>query len=94
MNGAVVKFARTDGVISERSGERVVVLDAQGASIVTLSPVGSLVWDSLPCSANEAVDVLGALFPDVSEIQLHADVEAFFVELLASSLIMEIDAAG
>ena len=94
MNGAVVKFARIDGVISERSGDRVVVLDAQGAAIITLSPVGSLIWDSLPCSEDDAVVSLAARFPDVAESVLRTDVDAFLAELLANSLIMEIDASG
>ncbi len=89
-----MQFARIDGVISERSGDRVVVLDADGAALITLSPVGTLVWELLPASIDNAVDFLGEQFPEVPHSVLRSDVDAFLDELLANSLIKEIDAPG
>jgi len=89
-----MQFARIDGVISERSGERVVVLDGEGAALITLSPVGAIVWELLPCDAERAVEALGEQFPDVPRAVLRDDVRAFLDELVANSLIIEIDAAG
>jgi len=89
-----MQYARNDDVMAERSGARTVVLDAHGSNLLTLSPVGALLWDQLPCGVPEAVSYLGGKFPDVAEETLIDDVSAFFAELLANSLIIEIDAAG
>jgi hypothetical protein len=52
------------------------------------------VWELLPCDAERAVEALGEQFPDVPRAVLRDDVRAFLDELVANSLIIEIDAAG
>ena len=89
-----MRYTRRDRVIAERSGERTVVLDADGTTLTTLSPVGALLWDQLPCDVPSAVSYLATRFPDVAEDVFVADVTAFFDELVANSLIIELDAAS
>ena len=87
-----MRYTRTEGVVAERSGDRTVVLDADGTTLTTLSPVGALLWDQLPCDIAGAVAYLATQFADVETDVFVADVTAFFDELVANSLIIEIDA--
>lgn len=89
-----MRYKQRDRVIAERSGERTVVLDADGTTLTTLSPVGALLWEQLPCDVAGAVSYLTTRFPDVAEAVFVADVTAFLDELAANSLIIEIDAEG
>ena len=87
-----MRYTRRDRVIAERSGERTVVLDADGTTLTTLSPVGALLWEQLPCSIDDAVSYLKDTFPDIAEDVFVADVTAFFDDLVANSLIIDLDA--
>lgn len=89
-----MRFARRDHVTAERSGDRVVVLDAAGTVLSTLSPVGTIVWERLPGSRAELVEHLQERFGEVAAEVLAADLERFLAELVAAELIVEIDAAG
>lgn len=91
-----MRFARVDGVTSEWSGERIVVLDAAGETMITLSPVGALIWDQLaaPADLSHLVAQLHERFPEVDRSLLLADAERFLAELRAADLIVETDAAG
>ncbi len=90
--GDEMTFARCDGVSAERSGERVVVLDASGEVLRTLNPVGALVWERLPARRDEIVDDLASRFPDVQRTLLTADVDRFIEELRSRDLVRRIDA--
>lgn len=90
----MMRYARTEGVVAERSGDRTVVLDSEGSALITLNPVGTLLWERLPCDLDGAVRYLRRTFPDVCEDVLLEDATAFFRELLAHSLISGIDAEG
>ena len=85
---AVMRYTRRERVIAERSGDRTVVLDADGTTLTTLSPIGALLWEQLPCDVDEAVTFLKSRFPDVDEDVFVADVTAFFDDLVAHSLIV------
>ena len=87
-----MRYTRKEQVIAERSGERIVVLDADGTTLTTLSPIGALLWERLPCDIADAVDFLRDTFPDVDEDVFVADVTAFFDDLVANSLIIDLDA--
>jgi hypothetical protein len=87
-------FARVDGVTSEWSADRVVVLDAAGETMTTLSPVGALIWDRLPADVPALVDHLRERFPDVDPSLLTTDTRAFLAELRDTGLVVETDAAG
>ena len=89
-----VRYVRLGGVTAERSGERTVVLDASGTMIITLSPVGTIVWESLPGSGSDLLDELRNRFPHVGSETLEVDLQAFIDELVAAELITSVDASS
>ena len=89
-----MNYWHAEGVTAERSADRVVVLDAEGATLSTLSPVGALVWELLPADAATVVERLRETFPAVEPAVLTADAEAFLSALREAGLIVDIDAEG
>ena len=91
---AVGRFRRVDGVFFEITGDRAVLLDSSGTELITLNPVGTVVWQTLdtPRSAAEVAEQLHATFPDVPRAQLLDDAEQFLVELAEAQLVTD-DAA-
>jgi hypothetical protein len=89
------RFRRSDQVVFEVAGDRAVLLDATGKELITLNPVGTLVWKMLDqaSDADELVSGLHEAFPDVPVAKLAEDVERFLAELTASDLVVD-DAAG
>ena len=84
------QFSRAGAVVSERAGDRFVLLDAAGTELITLNPVGSLVWDELsePRSVAALVGSLSVHFSNVPEARLRADVERFLAELEEAELVV------
>jgi Coenzyme PQQ synthesis protein D (PqqD) len=82
-------------VVFEVAGDRAVLLDAQGKELITLNPVGTLVWQMLdePLDAGEVAAALQTAFPDVPRTLLEDDANRFLAELSASELVVD-DAAG
>lgn len=82
-----------DGVTSEHSGARVVILSADGTTMTTLNPVGAIVWGELAdAPSREAlVEKLAARFADVEVSVLESDVAAFVDELCEAGLLIERD---
>ncbi len=72
------------------AGERAVILDAEGSTLITLNPVGTLVWHELdqPCDAALLVERVQTRFPDVAPQQVQEDVEGFVDSLLAEGLLV------
>lgn len=91
---AVTRFRRSHDVVFEMSGERALLLDSSGNEMITLNPVGSLIWNALKDAAD--ADTIAArlrdLFPDVAADELMADVNQFLGELLAAGLVVVDDA--
>lgn len=89
-------FRRADGVTSEPSGDRVIVLDKEGSTITTLNPTGAIAWQSLtePTDADGVAAALGQRFPDVEAAVLREDAQAFLDELVAAGLVVAVDADG
>lgn len=83
-------ISRVPDVVSEMSGDRAILLDAAGVELITLNPVGSLIWNSIDgvVSADGLTSVLTAHFPDVSPVQLRTDVDEFIEQLLAAGLVV------
>ncbi len=79
----------------EVSGDRAVLLDVAGTELITLNPVGTIVWQALdePRDAPAVAAHLQERFPDVHVEQLEADAAAFLDELAAAGLVVA-DAAG
>lgn len=84
-------LTQTRGVTAERSGERVIALDADGETMITLSPVGALVWEYLdePRTIDAIVDHLASLFSDVPRDQLLEDASAFIAQMIETGLLTE-----
>lgn len=85
-----MQYGRSDEVTWDMSGDRAVVLDAAGAVLITLNPVGSLLWQMLdsPRAAADLVDALADRYPEVPLAQLREDVELFLEELMAEGLLV------
>ena len=80
---------RRDGVTYEPSGDRVVILDADGTVMTTLNPVGSAIWKALdgqPDAASLARQLIDD-FEGVDEATLIVDIEAFLASLIDADLI-------
>lgn len=87
-------YAPADGASAERSGDRVVVLDPAGEVLSTLSPVGAVVWESLPAAVDTLVEHLRAEFPEVDPEVLARDTQQFLDELCSAGLAVHDDASG
>ena len=89
------RFRRSDQVVFEVTGDRAVLLDPTGKELITLNPVGTVVWQLLdePRDAGEVAAALGAAFPDVPLAKLEEDADRFLAELAASDLVVG-DAPG
>jgi hypothetical protein len=72
------------------AGDRAVILDAEGSTLVTLNPVGTLVWHELdePCDTAALVERISERFPDVPPQQVREDVEGFVASLVAEGLLV------
>ena len=84
-------FHRTDGVTFEKSGDRVVILDAEGSVMTTINPVGSLIWQALDGTSDtdSLVRQLAETFPEVDDAVLSTDVEEFLASMLEAGLVDE-----
>jgi hypothetical protein len=82
-------YQRADGLTWDDAAERVVILDADGSTIITLNPVGSLLWKQLDGerTRDDLVAHLSAVFPDVPEAQLSQDVQDFIDQLAEEGLL-------
>jgi Coenzyme PQQ synthesis protein D (PqqD) len=89
MTGGDVPHRHADDLSWDDAGERVVILDADGTTITTLNPVGSLLWRRLsqPCESADLVDHLAAQFPDVDRGQLAQDVDEYLAQLHDEGLL-------
>ncbi len=85
-----------DDVTFEVAGERAVLLDPSGTEMITLSPIGTLVWQALgqPAAPEAVAADLHGRFPDVPLAEIEADVTAFLDELAELGLVVGADAAG
>ena len=80
---------RRDGVNYEASGEGVVILNADGTTLTTLNPIGSVIWRALDGhrdAAALATDLVDELVGVTLE-QLTADIESFIASLTDVDLV-------
>jgi hypothetical protein len=91
-SGAEVRWRAADGVVAEASGDRAVVLHADGASLSTLSPSGAQLWWWLPASRAELLARLCGAHPEVDVATLGRDLDAFLDEIRGHGLIVSVDA--
>jgi hypothetical protein len=84
-------FRRSPEITYETIDRRAVLVDGTGAELITLNPVGSLVWNALDGERDAtalAGDLVGS-FTGVTRGQLEADIVDFLAELAASRLVTE-----
>ena len=93
---ADVMVRRSDDVVYEMSGNRAVLLDGTGRELITLNPVGSIVWNAMADSTppDALVAALADVFPAVPHQQLVDDVQSFLDQLSDAGLIQIDDARG
>lgn len=80
---------RRDGVHYEASGDGLVILDADGTRLITLNPVGSVIWHALDGRRDAgalAADLVDE-FVGVSVEELTTDIEVFIESLVAAALV-------
>jgi coenzyme PQQ synthesis protein D (PqqD) len=83
---------RADHVIWEVTGARAVLLDPDGTELITLNPVGTLVWDAIDGRSPDAIaDLLHPQFEGVTREQLAIDVRAFLDDLEQLGVIVPAD---
>ena len=83
---------RADRVIWEVTGTRAVLLDADGNELITLNPVGTLVWDAIDGLPPDAIaDLIHPRLEGVTREQLATDVRAFLDELEELGVIVPAD---
>ena len=81
-----------DHVIWEVTGSRAVLLDPEGTELITLNPVGTLVWDAIDGVPPDAIaDLLLPQFEGVSREQLATDVRTFLDDLEELGVIVPAD---
>ncbi len=82
-------------MVFEVTGDRAVLLDPSGKELITLNPVGTVVWQLLdePRDVGEVAAALATSFPAVPVAKLEEDATRFLAELAESDLVVD-DAAG
>jgi len=75
--------SQSNSVVFEVVDGRAVLVDPSGSELITLNPVGSMIWAALaePTDADAVAKQLLPEFEDVSYEQLHGDVVDFIREL-------------
>lgn len=84
--------ARADGVVYEVVDGQAVLVDADGREMITLNPVGTLIWQALDGESDSAA-LAERLLPQLEGVtsdQLQNDVAAFLRELLDLDLATEL----
>ena len=81
---------RSQDVLFELFEDRAVLLDPTGAELLTLNPVGTLVWQALDETdgVSSLADRLLPQFHGVTREQLEKDIEAFLAELQDLGLVV------
>ena len=89
--GRDVIIQRNPDVTSETVEGQAVLIAPEGDEIITLNPVGTLVWDALATArdVDSLTDHLLTQFVNVERDELQGDVVAFLGELRDSGLIEE-----
>ena len=93
-------YVRSDTVVSRViAGETLIVPISKGvgdlASIYSLNPVASTIWDAVsrPRSKAELVQLIAQEF-EADRQQIECDLEAFLVEMGSVGLVMEVGVAA
>ncbi len=85
-------FSRAPGVLYDTLDQRAVLIDAQGTELITLNPLGTLVWQALDGARNDEAIAgqIAAQFAEVEPRRIADDLHGFLDQLLQLELITEI----
>jgi hypothetical protein len=85
-----MRYHRSSTVTWELVDERAVILDADGSTLTTLNPVGTLIWRQLDEPRDPAAvgARLADAFPSVDRHQLEADAGDFLARLARDGLVV------
>ncbi|HUK48355.1 MAG TPA: PqqD family protein [Terriglobales bacterium] len=93
-------YVRSDAVVSRKiAGETLIVPISKGvgdlASIFSLNPVASAIWDGIaaPSSATQIVQRIAEAF-DGEPQQIESDVESFLAEMESAGLVKAVGVAA
>ena len=81
-----------DGVLSEASGQRRIVLSADGSTMHTLNAVGASIVEMLPSERSRILAGVAERYADVDLGRLADDLDEFIGELTDAGLIARADA--
>ncbi len=84
---------RSARVTYEIVDDQAILIDGEGRELITLNPVGTLVWVALDGTVTEQglVEILASRFPEVERSRLAADIDTFLSELRELDLLEESD---
>ncbi len=84
-------YRAAPGVLSEEMDGNVMLIDETSAELITLNPVGSVVWATLAAgeaTIDHSVRAVLVEFPDAPQDSVTADVAAFVEELATAGLVI------
>jgi hypothetical protein len=87
----VTTYHPAPGVLAEQIDGRTLLIDAHSSELVTLNPVGSVVWEALGrgvVTVDQLVAHVATAFDDAPADELADDVAGFLDELVAASLVV------
>jgi coenzyme PQQ synthesis protein D (PqqD) len=90
IEGTGMQFQRASGVMHELLDGHAVLLDPDAVRMLTLNPVGTLVWELLDedRTCAELVTLLTPKVRGVTAEQLEADVRSFLDELVEARVVV------
>lgn len=83
-------FSRAPGALTEHVEGKAMVVRPDGSELLTLNPVGTIVWDALDGGAERTalIDAVAARFPSVERARIERDVDAFLDQLAGAGLVV------
>ncbi|MCO6388016.1 PqqD family protein [Aliihoeflea sp. 40Bstr573] len=87
------RFRQIAGIELRQVEGDLFLADRDGVAIYHLNAIGTGIWKLLaePTSANEAVEILAAAFPDADPVRVEQDARALFADLDAAGFIERVD---
>ena len=93
--GRESRFAVRDGVMFNRVGDELVLLDLDRGTYLGLDPIGSRFWELITTTSSrgEALDTLLGEY-EVTPAELEADIDALIADLEKNGLVVRQEPNG